>query len=321
MSGGDAPGMNAVLHSIWQTCMAKKIGLCCFHRGFQGILDRDIASLESPGNVLLTSASSILRTGRCMGFHKKDVRQDAVKILREMGIDGLIVCGGNGSLRGAKDLADEGFPTVGIPVTIDGDIFSSESSIGLATAVQAVSTELTALRHTADAYPGRIFLLEALGGKRGTLALLAGLAADADMIVIPEADTAVDKVVLKVQAVLNHRGSCIGVVCEGALPGWESGDQNSIEQYGLAILKATSIRVRYTMAGYGLRGLSPTAEDCLFAITCGTLAVQALADGKSSLIAGKKNGQYKLLPNDSNLNNSSDITWIALADKLGKLPK
>lgn len=319
MSGGDAPGMNSIIYAAWRCARQAGVELCFIEKGYQGILDQQTVTFSPFDSRISSMPGCVVKTGRCAEFHEKSTRSIAISNLHKMGIDGLIVCGGNGSLTGARLLSDEGFPTVGIPVTVDGDVFSTDTAIGMATAVQAVVTEIAALQSTADVYPGRIFLLETLGGKKGYIALLAGLAANADLIVIPETANDPDTVAQKVKSILGKRGSCIGVICEGALPNWKNGDQNSISIYGNAITEATGIRTRYSIIGYGLRGYSPVWEDCLLGSVFASLAVEALLSGKSGLIAGRKEGHEGLYLNDPTSLGFDVKRWINLAIKTGLL--
>jgi len=321
VSGGDAPGINAVLYHAWRAAAKGGAALVGFHGGFQGILDSCMQPLEALDSSLVSSAGSLLSTGRCEAFREEPARRRVCDALRKNGLDGLVVIGGNGSLTGARLLGELGFPVIGVPATVDGDVFSTETAVGFATAVQSVSSSLSALHNTAAAYPGRIFLLETLGGKKGYLALMSGLASAADMIVIPETHPTAALVAEKADRVLRQRGSVIGVVCEGADPAWKNGDQNCIRMYGESIQEKTGVRVRYSVAGYGLRGEAPVCEDRLFGSWCGHTAVEALLAGKSGQITGRIHGEYRLVQNDPGAGGFQQAHWLATARQFDVLPE
>ncbi len=298
VSGGDAPGINAALYSAWKTAAAAGAELWGVNDGFGGILEERFGRFAALDPCLIAQAGSILPTGRLESFLDESVRRQAVQKLKAAGFGGLMVIGGNGSMRAAGLLADLGFPTIGLPATVDGDVYATQNSVGFMTAVQAVSEEVAALHATAYAYPGRVFLLESLGGKSGLLALTASLSAGADFAVIPEAEAAPAAVALKVETVLSDRHSAVGVVCEGAMNTWKNGDQNCVEMYAEAILRQTGVRARFGIVGYGLRGKKPLAADAFLGGALARLAIGGLLKGQSGLIAGEKDGACALLKND-----------------------
>ncbi len=316
VSGGDSPGINAVIYGAFEAASRLNVDLVGITGGFKGILDKNFVKLKGLNAELIQAAGSILPTGRFNDFKEESVRAKVIQVLKDEKIDGLVVVGGNGSLAGAQDLDDMGFPVIGVPATVDGDVFATQNAVGFATAVQVATESLHALHSTSAAYPGRIFLLETLGGKKGYLALVAGLAAGADIIVLPETASDQNTIAEKVKDILAEKGSVVGVVCEGASPTWCGGDQNYITELGLVIEKATGVRVRYSVMGYGLRGEKPVYEDCLLGRWCGNAAVAALSQGKSGLIAGEKSAEKCLLPLDKNTGGFPVEYWLDLAKSL-----
>lgn len=320
ISGGDAPGLYSLLYNTRIATQRAGAQLWGISGGYGGILRNEFSPLGYIDPSLASSGGSPLPSGRLESFSSPEVRQNAIAIMRAQGIDALIVAGGEGSLHGARLLSEAGFPTIGIPVTIDGDVYATQTTLGLSTAVARLASEITALHCTAAALPGRIFLVEALGGRCGAIPALSALAAQADLLVVAEGAYDPDAVAQKTVQLLREKGSVVGVIAEGAHPGWTKAQQNYVQVCGRAIEQHTGVRARYTVVGYGLRGLPPTSEDAHMACACAHLAVNALLEGQSGLIAGKKDGKYCLLPNDPALPGLDVQELLRLADACGMLP-
>ncbi len=319
VSGGDAPGLNAVIYGAYSGAKAAGARLFGIAGGFKGVPEGRVTELKGLRPELVQAPGSILATGRHEAFREKTARLEVLKALKEYGLSGIVVAGGNGSLTGARLLAEWGYPVIGVPATVDGDVFATEEAVGFSTGVQAVANAIAALHSTSAAYPGRVFLLETLGGKRGYLALMAGIAAAADFIVIPETGPTTGSVAEKVGELLAENRSAVGVVCEGADSGWKGGDQNYITVLGERILEKTGVRARYSVAGYGLRGERPVAFDCGFGYWCGRSAAEALLAGESGLMTGTAGGSRGLFPLDPAAKGFDIETWMSVARRNGQL--
>lgn len=297
VSGGDAPGINAAIFSIFKESQLHNLELIGIQNGYDGIFHRNFHKLSNLSPTLALSAGSLLPTGRSNDFRNPQKRKEAVSILRQEKIDALIVIGGNGSLTGAALFHREGFPTVGIPATIDGDVHGTEKTLGFSSALQELLKDIRSVQETASTYKGRIFILEVLGGKCGSLALSAGLAGNADLILIPEVSHSFkDAAIAAAQKLHTTAASLIILLCEGAQDSWQSGEQACCLQYGKEISKLTGVRCRYTITGYGLRGVLPDAFDCLLGKQFGHLAIESILKGYFGTMTNVQNGAPSLCP-------------------------
>lgn len=277
-SGGDAPGMNAAIRAIVRKAVYHGLEVVGIERGFLGLLHKEFRSL-SLGSVadIIHRGGTILRTARCDDFKKPEFQRKAVENLRDAGIEGLIVIGGDGSFRGALALARRGFPVIGVPATIDNDISGTDFSIGFDTAVNNVVDAINKIRDTATSHE-RTFVIEVMGRESGHIALQAGLAGGAESILIPEIPFDLDDVIFKLQRGIN-RGKLhsIILVAEGAASGIEIGEE---------IRKRTGLETRITILGHLQRGGTPTALDRILASRMGAAAVDLLRSGESGKMVG-----------------------------------
>ena len=321
VSGGDSPAINAAIYSLYQKASQKGDLVCAIEDGYDGIMEQKFRELKGLQAGTGLSGGSVIRTGRSRAFPDPAYRRQAIEILRKHQFDSLIVIGGNGSLAAGKHLSEEGFPAVGIPATIDGDVLNSEAALGFDTAVQETVHELQALHMTAQAYPGRIFLLEVLGGDNGSITLLSGLAGNADLIVVPEAEHSCEAVAAKTKKKLEQGAESIIIAfCEGAHESWRPGTQHQSIMYGDRIFSETGIRPRYSMGGYGLRGLVPTANDCLLAKEFASLAFEAIRSGRTGVMTCKKKGILCLEKIRLNQRGMDLNAYLKLAEELDVLP-
>ncbi|MDF2535215.1 MAG: pfkA [Bacillales bacterium] len=277
-SGGDAPGMNAAIRAVVRKAIFQGLDVYGIRYGYAGLLKRDIVKMElgSVGDIIHRGGTK-LYTARCKEFYEHDVRVEAVKILKELGIEGLVVIGGDGSYRGALELTKLGIPCVGIPATIDNDILGTEFTIGFDTALNTAIEAIDKIRDTAMSHE-RTYVIEVMGRNCGDLAIWSGITAGAETIIIPERKSDINETVAKI--VRGHeRGKkhSIIVVAEGAGKAFEIGNQ---------IQEKTGYETRVTVLGHVQRGGSPTATDRMLATRFGVHAVELLLEGKAGRTVG-----------------------------------
>lgn len=277
-SGGDAPGMNAAIRAIVRKANFHNVETIGVSRGFAGLIESDFRPLSTTDvSDILQRGGTILRTARSAEFLQEEGQRKALSNLQQSGIEGLIVIGGDGSFRGASRLASMGFPTIGVPGTIDNDLSCTDYTIGFDTAVNTVVDAINKIRDTATSHE-RVFVIEVMGRESGFIALSAGLAGGAESILIPEMGYDIEVVVGKI--VRGHeRGKLhsIIVVAEGA------GDVMEISKEIKELIK---FDVRVTILGHIQRGGSPTAFDRVLASRMGARAVELLITGKSNRMVG-----------------------------------
>lgn len=280
-SGGDAPGMNAAIRAVVRTAVHDGARVSGVYRGFQGLIEDDIVELQARdvANVI-QRGGTVLRTARSEEFMQPAGRAKAAKVLRGRGIEGLVVIGGDGSFRGALALAREhGVKVIGIPGTIDNDIFGTDVSIGFNTAINVALEAVDRLRDTAASHD-RLFLVEVMGRRSGHIALHVGVAGGAEAILIPEAPLSAAEVAqMIVAAEKRGKSSSIIVVAEGAYPGGARELQRTVEE-------ASGYEIRSVILGHTQRGGTPTTRDRVLASRLGFHAVRALMRGKSGVMVG-----------------------------------
>lgn len=277
-SGGDAPGMNAAIRAVVRMGAYFSVEVVGIRRGYLGMIEKDIIPL-GVGSVadIIHRGGTILHTARSDEFLTEEGRMKALHNIREQGIEGLVVIGGNGSIAGAKALAELGFPTIGVPATIDNDIGCTDFTIGFDTAVNTVIDAINRIRDTATSHE-RIFVLEVMGRDSGQIALMAGLAGGAESLVIPEEPISVQEVVDKIQRGFRRgKKHNIVLVAEGA------GSALSVSKDIESLL---GLETRVTILGHIQRGGTPTAFDRALASRLGGRAVELLLDGASGRMVG-----------------------------------
>ena len=280
-SGGDAPGMNAAIRAVVRTAIARGVRVSAIFRGYQGLLDNAVEEVNarSVANII-QRGGTILRTARSAEWREPEGRAKGAEILAAHGIEGLVVIGGDGSFRGASLLHREHDVNVmGVPGTIDNDIFGTDVSIGFNTALNIALDAVDRLRDTAASHE-RLFLVEVMGRNSGHIALNVGVAGGAEAILIPERRSDVGAIADSLVAA-ERRGktSSIVVVAEGAFPGGAMALQEAIEA-------RSGFEVRTSILGHVQRGGSPTARDRVLASRLGYVAVDALLEGRSGDMVG-----------------------------------
>lgn len=282
-SGGDAPGMNAAIRAVVRKAIFHGMEIYGVFYGYQGLMNGNIKKMElgSVGDIIHRGGTS-LYSARCDEFKTIEGQKKAIEELKKHDINGLVVIGGDGSLRGAKSLSDLGLPCIGVPATIDNDIAGIDCTIGFDTALNTVIEAIDKIRDTATSHE-RTFVIEVMGRNAGDLAMYAGLAAGAESIIIPERKDDFDSVVHRLKRGLERgKKHSIIILAEGVGEGF---------QYGKKIEEATSYETRVTVLGHIQRGGSPTAQDRVLASRLGAKAVDLIINGEAGKIVGLQNNQ------------------------------
>ncbi len=310
-SGGDAPGMNAAIRAVVRTGAYYGMKVCGVQRGYNGLINGEIIDMP-PRSVseILQRGGTRLMTARCLEFKEKAGVNRACQIARVFGIDGLIVIGGDGSFRGARDLSNAGLPTVAMPGTIDNDISCSEYTIGYDTCLNTVKDAVDKIRDTASSHE-RCSVIEVMGRAAGYIALEAGIACGADVILIPEKKYDFDQDVLRPILEAKSRGKkhAIVVVAEGI---------GGVIDMAKQIEEATGIESRATILGHVQRGGSPTVRDRVIASQMGARCVELLLEGKANRIVCYRGGHIDDVDINEGLEMKKTIPQdlIDLVDKL-----
>ncbi len=271
-SGGDSPGMNAAVRAVVRTAIEKGIAVKGVMRGYTGLIENDIVDLNLRSvSDIIHRGGTILYTARCPEFKTEEGLQTAIANCKKNGIEGIVVIGGDGSYRGARDLSERGIPCVGIPGTIDNDISSTDYTIGFDTAVNTAMEMVDKLRDTAQSHD-RCTVVEVMGRRAGYMALHTGIAVGATAVLVPEVECDFQKDVIeriKKTQVMGKKHFIV-VVAEGV---------GNVEGIAEQISRGCNIEARATILGHVQRGGSPTVRDRVIASTMGHKAVDLLAEG------------------------------------------
>jgi len=283
-SGGDAPGMNAAIRAVVRTAIPKGFEVFGFERGYEGLVENHVRRLDlrSVGGII-NFGGTILHVARSSTFMEKEGIQRAVKNLDAHDIDGLIVIGGDGSFKGAIELSKNcGVSMIGVPATIDNDVFGTDETIGFDTAVNTALWAIDKIRDTATSHE-RVFVIEVMGRTRGFLALSVGLTAGAEIILVPEVKVDLDETCEKLkESRKKGKKSSIIVAAEGV------GDTRAMVE---EIKSCTGYEVRLSVLGYIQRGGNPTARSRLLAELFGDKAVELLLEGERNRLVGLQDGR------------------------------
>ena len=283
-AGGDAPGMNAAIRSIVRTAIFRGLEVLGIERGYAGLIEEQVRPL-GPRSVsgIINLGGTVLKTVRCEEMKTSQGIQKATNTLKAIGIDGLIVVGGDGSFRGASELHEaSGLPTVGVPATIDNDVAGTDTTIGFDTAVNTALFAIDRIRDTATSLE-RVFVVEVMGRKRGFLALEVGFAEGAEFILIPEIEYNLQDICRKLkQGRSQGKTSEIIVMAEGA-----GNSATIVEQ----IKSETGYDARLTILGHMQRGGPPTARSRILGNQFGAKAVELLLEGAQKNMVGIQGGR------------------------------
>ncbi|TRY32531.1 6-phosphofructokinase [Aliiglaciecola sp. M165] len=295
-SGGDAPGMNACIRAIVLTCLRYGIEVYGYRHGYNGLLDQEYLNLRAK-NVLniIQRGGTILRSARCLTFKSDDAAKIAAKNLDILGIDALMVIGGDGSFRGAKHLSNHwGGQVIGLPGTIDNDIYGTDATIGYYTAIETALSSIDKVRDTADAFE-RIFLIEVMGRHAGFIGLNAAIASAADQIMVPElqrsCEDELQNIINHIDAVKRRRGtsSYIVVITENLWP-------EGVTKLAETLTEKTQIECRPVILGHVQRGGSPVSQDRVLATKMGAFAVESAMAGETGVMITEVNQQVQCAP-------------------------
>ncbi|HXD10975.1 MAG TPA: 6-phosphofructokinase [Anaerolineales bacterium] len=281
-SGGDAPGMNAAIRAVVRTAASQNARVVGIANGYEGLLSGEFRPLGARDvGGILQRGGTILQTRRSERFMEPKGQREAIRRMNEAQMDGLIVIGGDGSLRGAQVLASQGIKVIGIPASIDNDIWGSDMAIGVDTALNTIMEAVDKLRDTASSH-SRAFLVETMGRNSGYLAVMAAIVCGAEIVLMPEVPSTVEEVARSVEeAYLRGKNHAIVMVAEGA----------NIHTTDLARLideMDVGFSTRVTILGHIQRGGRPTAFDRVLASRMGVKAVELLLNGESNVMVGLK---------------------------------
>lgn len=282
-SGGDAPGMNAAVRAVVRTAISLGINVKGIRRGYNGLIEGDIFDLDvRTVSDIIHRGGTVLYTARSPLFKTEEGMNAAIENCKKHGIEGIVVIGGDGSYRGARDLSLRGIPCVGVPGTIDNDISSTEYTIGFDTAMNTAMEMVDKIRDTAQSHD-RCSVVEVMGRRAGYLALQCGIAVGATAIIVPEIEFNLDELIVKIKnSQKTGKKHFIIVVAEGV---------GGVEEISKQIEEATGIETRATVLGHVQRGGRPTVRDRVYATRFGYAAVQLLNQGIGNRVVGMKNGK------------------------------
>ncbi|MBK6825248.1 MAG: 6-phosphofructokinase [Saprospiraceae bacterium] len=314
-SGGDAPGMNAAIRAVMRTASIYDLHVYGIQRGYDGMIDGEINRLEADDvRNILQRGGTILKTARSSRFLTVEGRKIAYENLLANDIDALVAIGGNGTFTGSMVFNSEyNIPTIGLPGTIDNDLYGTDYTIGFDTAVNTAIQAVDKIRDTADSH-NRIFLIEVMGRNSGYIALHTAIGSGASAFIIPEVESTIDTLILDLKKAL-RRKKLFGLVI--AAEGNKIGNAFEISNKLKELVPEYDVKV--TIIGHLQRGGSPTAQDRILASRLGYEAVEALIKGKHNVMAGIINDKVVFTPfaDAISKNKTPDISMIKMANILG----
>jgi 6-phosphofructokinase 1 len=313
-SGGDAPGMNACVRAVVRTALYHGLRVVGIRRAYRGLVHGDLFEMDarSVGGIV-QRGGTILQTERFPEFAEPRHQREALRQLNARGVDGLVVIGGEGSMKGAQALHALGFPVIGIPASIDNDIYGTQMALGVDTALNTILEAIDKLRDTASSH-NRAFIVEVMGRQCGYLALMAGIITGAEIILIPEQEMPAEEVIAAVSdAYVRGKTHAIIVVAEGAsLHG--AALQEKLSQLD------TGFSFRLTILGHIQRGGRPSAFDRLLAARFGVAAVERLLAGERGVMVGLHGREIGATPLEQVCNNQrrANLDYYRMAKMLAK---
>ncbi|MFV0572019.1 MAG: 6-phosphofructokinase [Xanthomarina gelatinilytica] len=308
-SGGDAPGMNAAIRSVVRTCAYHNIECVGIYRGYEGMMDGDFKVLTARSvNHIIHTGGTVLKSARSAEFKTKEGRKKAHSNLIKEGIDALVLIGGDGTFTGGLIFNSEfNFPIIGIPGTIDNDIYGTNFTLGYDTAINTVVEAIDKIRDTASSHK-RLFFVEVMGRDVGHIALNAGVGAGAEEILIPEEDLGLDRLVESLKrSKASGKSSSIVVVAEGDKIG-----KNVFELKDHIDENMPEYDVRVSVLGHMQRGGSPSCFDRVLASRMGVKAVESLLEGKTNYMVGILDNKMELTSLDKAVKGKSEINMELL---------
>lgn len=279
-SGGDSPAMNAAIRAVVRMGIENKVQVFGVHRGYNGLINGEIFEMDRHSvSDIIQRGGTILRTARSEEFRTPEGRQKAINVIKVLKIDGIVVIGGDGSFKGAKELSDLGIPTVGIPGTIDNDLAYTEYTVGFDTALNTAIDAINKIRDTSSSHE-RVSVIEVMGRNCGDLALFSGIAGGAEQVIVPEKKLTLEDICENIfRGKRNGKLHNIIILAEGV---------GGAQKLAKSIEEITNIETRATVLGYIQRGGSPSAFDRILASRMGSRAVEVLLEGKTARLIGIK---------------------------------
>ncbi len=315
-SGGDAPGMNAAIRAVVRSGLARGLTMWGVRRGYSGLIEGDYVRLGARDvGGIIQRGGTMLGTSRCAQFFTHDGRELAIHRMNGAGIEGLVVIGGNGSQIGAYALHQTGFPVVGVASTIDNDLYGSDTTLGVDTALNVALNAIDNLKVTASSLQ-RTFLVEVMGRKCGYLALMAGVAGGAEAVVLPEVDVPPEHLAVRIREAYDRgKPHVIVVVAEGA-----KYNAQGMCQYFQEKNLIPGHEFRSTVLGYVQRGAVPTCADRLLGTRLGVEAVEQIMAGKYGVLVGIHKGDAVMTPLEevAGRDKALDPWFVQMADMLAK---
>lgn len=313
-SGGDAPGMNAAIRSVVRSGISKGWAMYGVRNGYAGLISGNIRELGTRDvGGILHKGGTILGSARCEEFKTEEGRRKGIRALRQLGIDALVVIGGNGSQTGSHLIHELGYPVVGIASTIDNDLAGTEMTIGVDTALNIALEAIDRLKVTASSHQ-RAFLLEVMGRKCGYIALMAGIAGGAEYILLPEVETDPEEVAETLRLAYEHgKAHAIIVVAEGA-----KYNADALTSFFEKNKERLGFKIRATILGHVQRGGDPGAFDRILASRFGYGAIEAIDRGEFGVLVGLNKGKITTTPLKDVVSNKKEISMemVELARKL-----
>ena len=310
-SGGDAPGMNAAVRAVTRAAISNDIRVKAIYRGYKGLIDGEVKEFTTQDvSGIIQRGGTIIKSARCPEFTTTEGRQKAYKTIQREEIDALIVIGGDGTFTGGRIFAKEyNIPVVGIPGTIDNDLWGTDETIGYDTALNTIMHCVDILRDTANSHE-RVFLVEVMGRDAGFLTLNAAIAAGAEAAIIPERATIIEQIEAAIgQGKRKSKNSSIVLVQEHAIEGGAQAVAKMMEE------AHPEFSSRVTILGHLQRGGSPTANDRILASRMGIAAVQALMEDQRNIMVGLRNGEIDYVPLTKAIKQKKDVSddkWAAM---------
>ena len=302
-SGGDSPGMNAAIRAVVRKGKALGLDIVGVNSGYKGCLFGDFRDFDLQDvSGIIEEGGTILRSKRAPEFKQKEERTKAIRNLHQEGIEGLVTIGGDGTLRGANALNEEGIPTVCIPATIDNDIYGTDMTIGVDTCLNTVVESIDRIRTTASALE-RTFIVEVMGRDSGYIALMGGLSGGAEVILIPEVEYDLDQVAEEIYTGYKRgKQHMIVVVAEGIYK-----EGSAAHHVGQHLKEKIGFEVRVTVLGHMQRGGNPSAYDRGIASRLGAEAVTSLSSGDSGVMLGLQGHNIETVNYSDVLSNDKTI--------------
>jgi 6-phosphofructokinase 1 len=303
-SGGDAPGMNAAIRSVVRCGVAKGWMMYGVKNGYSGLISGNIREMGTRDvGGILQKGGTILGSARCEEFKTEEGRLKGIRALRQLGIDALVVIGGNGSQTGNYYLHTLGFPVVGVASTIDNDLYGTEMTIGVDTALNIALEAIDRLKTTASSHQ-RAFLIEVMGRDCGYLALMAGIAGGAEYILLPEVESDPEEVAEKLRLAYEHgKEHAIIVVAEGA-----KYNASALIKYFDQHKDRLGFKIRETILGHVQRGGEPSAYDRILASKFGYGAIEAIERGEFGVLVGQNQNEITTVPLEEVVSHKKEIS-------------